>query len=307
MTQSKAMGFFVAVLIFLTGDPVFSQSHEAEEKLACLMISHADFPKRYAVQCDFEFHFNNDEGLVLYRSSQHFAWDSESRTARAIANQQKFLDFAPQEVMDLNIWKTENGVEWSPGVHGVQWINDGHKLLPIFDPKNVVVSRPEVMDETIGGKKTITSILEGRECVESFEKNGVFISKWALREVVGLNRITVLKHRGGKPGPPEEILSLQSIKGGWTPEKDKETALSHPVRRIIDWWQASDTVWVPKKVRIIARIKKDMDCEASFVMRWAFGDAVSDSVFKDPRGKKPEDLLSRIKYEEFPSIPVSEK
>ncbi len=42
-------------------------------------------------------------------------------------------------------------------------------------------------------------------------------------------------------------------------------------------------------------------------MRWAFGDAVSDGVFKDPRGKKPVDVLSRIKYEEFPSIPVTEK
>jgi hypothetical protein len=40
-------------------------------------------------------------------------------------------------------------------------------LLPIFDPKNVVVSKPEVKNERIGGEKTNTSILEGRECVES--------------------------------------------------------------------------------------------------------------------------------------------
>jgi hypothetical protein len=219
---------------------------------------------------------------------------------RVVANQQSFLDFVLQKQQDVNVWIAGNGVEWSLGPVGDQWIVDGAKLLPIFDPKNVVVSRPEFMDETIGSM-TVASVLEGRDCVSSYQEKGVLVSKWSLRDSAGVNRITVLKHLDGKPGPPEEILSMRSVKGGWTAEKDRESDRHHPVRRIIDWWQVRDTVWVPRKVRTIVRIK-DKDFEASFAMRWAFGDAVTESVFEDPKGKEIKDVFSKIKFEEFPSI-----
>ena len=300
LTQSKLALFLFTTLFLLETTEVRSQDQDAEEKLACLLISDADFPKRYAVQCDFEYIFNDDAGLVLYRSCQHFARDSTKKISRVIANQQSFLDFVLQKQQVLNVWIGEDGVEWSPGPVGDQWVVGGAKLLPVFDPKNVVVSRPEFMEETMG-PKTVSSVLEGRECVSSYQKNGVLVSKWSLRDSVGVNRITVLKNLVGNPGPPEEILSMRSIKGGWTPEKDRESDRHYPVRRIIDWWQASDTVWVPRKVRTMVRIK-DRDCEASFVMRWAFGDAATDSVFEDPRGKKLTDVFSKIKFEECPSV-----
>jgi hypothetical protein len=47
---------------------------------------------------------------------------------------------------------------------------------------------------------------------------------------------------------------------------------------------------------------KDRDCEASFVTWWAFGDAVPQSVFEDPRDKKLTDVFSKIKFEEFPTV-----
>ena len=47
--------FSIAILFCITTTAtVFGQVSEAEDKVAELLLSEADFPKRYAVHCDYE-------------------------------------------------------------------------------------------------------------------------------------------------------------------------------------------------------------------------------------------------------------
>ena len=292
--------FSIAILFCITTTAtVFGQVSEAEDKVAELLLSEADFPKRYAVHCDYEYSAIEEHGQVIYRSSQYLAVDQKTHCRRLIANQQTFLDFEPIEQVELDIWIDGNRVEWFYNSIDDVWKMHPGNLFSFFDPKNVVVGHPDFIGETFF-HNTISEFLEGRDCVKAENKDGFLVSKWSLKEAgkEEVNRITVLKHRIGKPGPPDEILSMRSIRGGWSWEKDGDF---NPRRRIIEWCQVSDTVWVPKKIRIISRLS-GRDREATFVMKWAFGDAVPERLFIDPRNQRPQNDLLKLKFEQCPTI-----
>jgi hypothetical protein len=289
---------------FLTGFSIcIAQESEAVEKMLELCLIDTDFPKRYAVYCNYEAAFDEGDSVLQVRSSQYFAFDSKSKVSRVMADQESVWDLNAPTQGHVNLWIAENGVEWSDNKGRGKWTPDEPRLCAIFNPKNIFVCNCDFIDHSLT-RWTTSGVLSGRDCLSAENRDGFNVSKWGMKECEGVNRITILKHRIGQAGPPEELVLLPSVEGGWTIEKQKQRS-NRTTRNIVKWAKVNDDLWVPKEVKMISQVRTDgRDCEreAIFKMKWVLGESVPDSLFEDPRAKPNQpNEFAKLNFSETPT------
>lgn len=288
----------IVFLVSLCPVGASSQIDDAESLVVDMLDAEANFPSRYAVECVFEAQIPETEGLGTCYCKQWLARDTKLGLIRVVAEQEMLLDFALLERERVVMWiKGTEAWSYSPFD---SWVNDGGTVLPIFDPKNVSFSSVDLVGRSLH-EDSITKVLSNRECVESQSEQGFLLSKWAFRECSGVNRITVLKSRLGTKGPPEQVLLLPAIKGGWTKDKEPDNVKKgyFSSRSTTEWHQAGENVWVPLKTVLVSKLN-GREAEGTFTMKWALGAAIPDAVFKDPRNAEPDDVFRGIRFDKKP-------